>query len=302
MALEFIVFNVERGLAVFLRTPNNYGLLIDCGSSSDFSPVQFLSTLQKDQNSALTPWNNSALSYFIVTHPHSDHITDIELLHRSLKPNIIIRRKDIDWARVKKSNSNNVAFDFYRENFFPPKDYGNTVPLENMPSWGDGMTIASYPLGIKDVEDISINDNAYVNNSSLVIIVKYKGYTFAITGDIEAVGLERLLSNDKSLSSGISGTAQKPGVDFLVCPHHGHSSGFCQKWFDIAGPTRVFNIVSERRKSENEDEGQTAIDSRYSDKVFSLGSNRADRKMVSTKSDGHIFITINDNGNWRWKE
>jgi len=36
------VFNVGRGLAIFLRTPFNHGIRYDFGSSEDFSPNAFL--------------------------------------------------------------------------------------------------------------------------------------------------------------------------------------------------------------------------------------------------------------------
>lgn len=34
--LECIIFNVDHGFAAFIKSPNNYGLMIDCGSRVKF--------------------------------------------------------------------------------------------------------------------------------------------------------------------------------------------------------------------------------------------------------------------------
>src|SRR5579859_8086724 len=150
MSLELTVFDVKRGLCVFLRTPANYGILIDCGCSDLCSPINAINNL------ALTNWCGCKLSYFILTHPHSDHLGDIELLHSKLRPSIIHRRRDLDWERVKNSNQDNTAFDFYRTNFFPPAGYGLENPAT--PVWGDGMAIGLYSVPIAEVGAVSESD------------------------------------------------------------------------------------------------------------------------------------------------
>jgi hypothetical protein len=84
-------------------------------------------------------------------------------------------------------------------------------------------------------------------------------------------------------------------------PHHGHSSGFCSSWFEKAGPTKIFNIASERRELPKEDDSRVKVDSRYSQEAYCLGNNREGRRLVSTKSDGHIYVGIGDDGKWSWR-
>jgi glyoxylase-like metal-dependent hydrolase (beta-lactamase superfamily II) len=151
MSLDFNVYDVERGLAVSLKTPNGYGILIDCGSSEKISPVSFLLRIQSHPELKFTPWKECLLSCFILTHPHSDHISDIESLHKNLYPPIIYNRRDLDWNRVKKSNQSNTTFDFYKKNFFPPYYNYNEVTPNDLPSWGDGMTINVYDLNINSM-------------------------------------------------------------------------------------------------------------------------------------------------------
>jgi len=117
-----------------------------------------------------------------------------------------------------------------------------------------------------------------------------------LTGDMTAEGMKWLLAINSGFRSSITGNAIRPGVDILVAPHHGHPNGFCSEWFDNTGPTRYFNIVSERTARRGEQSGQTQVDSRYSQREFSLGQNQHDRRMFSTRTDGSVLVWIGQDG------
>jgi len=94
--LRVIVFNVERGFCAFVRSPNNYGLLVDCGSSSKFSPVKYII---ENECQNLTKLNDRYLAYFVVSHPHDDHISDIKRVI-DLCPAVIYGRNYV-WEEIK---------------------------------------------------------------------------------------------------------------------------------------------------------------------------------------------------------
>jgi len=294
------VFNVGRGLCVAIVTPNKYLILVDCGHSNNFSPAEFIRRRQIDSllganRFAFTLWQGSDIAYFMMTHPHSDHISDIETLYSSLHPSIIIHRPDLDWSRVRRSDRNNPPLDFYLNNFFWPWDY--YLPVLSEPVLGTGMTYQFFWLPTDLLSGISNNDSDYVNNSSYVSVIKYAGRTIAITGDMTTTGMDWLLAFNNGLRNAIAKRSDNlPGVDLLICPHHGHPSGFSSRWFEVAGPTKIFNIVSERNARPNENQNQTRVDSRYSDSQYSLAQNDESRRMFSTRTDGHIFILIDDHG------
>lgn len=288
MSLKVIVLDVGRGLSAIIITPNRHSILIDCGCSSTNNPVDCLKFLYS------LNITNDLLTYLIISHPHADHISAIERIHKECKPSYLTKRSDLDWSRVRKTNTENKSLDYYLSNFFPPINYYSNGQL---PDWGDGFSIQNFWIpSIALIDIISATDNSYVNNSSIISIIKYKNYTFAFTGDIQKEGMELLLGTNKSLVNTLS-----DGVDFLICPHHGHSSGFCKSWFDTTGPTRIFNIVSERTKGENEDPSQTAIDKRYSLPEYSYAQNSQGERMISTKLYGSIVIDILENGKCYWE-
>ena len=299
MTLQMAVFDVGRGLCVAFVTPNRYLILVDCGCSDTFSPVRLLRRCQTDAilgegRLAFTPWAGSDLAYFMITHPHSDHISDIETLHAVLKPSIIIHRPDLDWRRVENSNHNNRPLNFYRRNFFWPWDYFHHAVSQ--PVLGGDMSFEYFCLPLELVDAISSTDTDYVNNSSYVSVVKYAGRTIVLTGDITAEGLRWLLAINHRLRAAVSGNIVTPGVDIFVAPHHGHANGFCTEWFRTTGPTRYFNIVSERATRPGELSGQTRVDTRYSQIEFSLGQNEHNRRMFSTRTDGNILVWIQPDG------
>jgi len=277
MSVDLWIFNVGRGLCVAVRSPNGYLCLVDCGRSDDFSPIAWLARQQ------WTRHKGYKLAKLIITHPHVDHIADIETLTASLKPFMILRRRDLNWAKVTSGgNDQTAAMQHYTRRYMPP-EYSAPVSDHDKPDWGPGFSLEAYRLNELTVARISNTDSSYVNNSSFVLILKYLNYTLVLNGDIECEGMCALLQQEPRLCASI-----QSGVDFYLAPHHGHSSGFCSSWFEKAGRTQIFNIASERRKSPKEDDSHVKVDSRYSQEAYCLGNNREGRRLVSTLSLIHI--------------
>lgn len=302
MGLDVTVFDVGRGLCASVRTPSGHLILIDCGSGDVFSPVLWLS----QNRGAWTQHLGQALTAMIITHPHDDHLADLERVTRLLPPFMVIRRTDLNWSKALGVARLSQPVAHYLRNYLPPQ-YCEQIARGAQPDWGDGCELRCYWLPANAVEQVSSSDSSYCNNSSVVTILKYRGYTFAFTGDMEAEGMDKLLElSPRGLGKDIVAFTDlfgNPvgGVDFLVAPHHGHPSGFSSTWFRWTGPTRRFNLVSERRRRSGEEQRQTQVDSRYSQPEFSFGWDREERRMISTRSDGHLHVWITDDGKWGWE-
>jgi len=236
------------------------------------------------------------LAELIITHPHIDHLADIENVTRYLQPFMILRRKDLDWRKVTSGGSGQTTILTHYENTYMPPKYAWDMPVSEKPDWGEDFLISSYYLSEHRVAELSTTDSSYVNNSSYITILKYMNYCFTFSGDTETKAMSGLIRENQWLRSTISS-----GVDFFLTPHHGHSTGFSSEWFEIAGPTKIMNIASERRKAAPENESQTGVDSRYSQVAYCIGLNREGRRLVSTKADGHIHLWVSDDGKWGWE-
>lgn len=69
-----IVFNVGRGLAIFIRMPNNKCIIYDMGSSEDFSPAEVI----KDE--FIDTGYIKGVSQLFVSHPHKDHFQESDVM------------------------------------------------------------------------------------------------------------------------------------------------------------------------------------------------------------------------------
>lgn len=275
--LKIIVFNVERGLCVYARTPNDYAVLIDCGRSQDFSPAQWIA---ENETSGLNTWNGRHLAWMVVTHPHDDHVEDIATIKASLPPSILLRHKSYDWEDVLNPPDGDPspnAKSYYQWQ----KTYSE--PLKSYPDLG--LSFQRFALTPDQAKSINGDTQHLLNNSSYVTVLTYQPagrlavWKVVIAGDNETASWEALLRRDEF-------TSAIKGADFFVTSHHGHKSGFSQDLFDVMG-FPILNITSERT-------GDTSVFNyaRYARGTTFYGEQRYH---LTTRTDGHIVIRMNDN-------
>ena len=276
--LRVVVFDVQHGFCAFVKSPTGHVLLIDCGKGEEFSPVEYI--LANELSGAAT-YNGYRLTKLIISHPHDDHMEDIGTVIKKFQPAVLLRQK-YDWEDIKEAGEEEEY-----ENLDTYADWQQTYnqPVANHPDWG--LDIKSFFLTPEHAK--KIDEAKYVNNSSIVVVVTFKGTCFAekflFGGDIEQSGWEELL-NTESFKSAVK------GVDFYISSHHGHTSGFSTALFDAMGRP-ILNIVSAHRRDES-------VDSRYSNEEHASGAhvNGEKRRMLSTRKDGSVFIDVNAEGKY----
>lgn len=271
--LRVLIFNVEFGFCSFIKTPNNYTLLIDCGATDRFYPIKYIID---NELSGVTERAGRKLTKFILSHPHDDHLTDIERLKEDLEPAMIFRQK-YNWEEVKIGDKKGYgSLDVYSE----WQEKYRYKP-QSLPDWGMSINHNFYLTPEKAKK---VDENKYINNSSIPVFMEYKGWKITFPGDLEQKGWLELLKLDgfKKLLNGTS---------FFITSHHGHSSGYCKEIYDCMGKPH-FNIVSAHK-------GDESIESAYSKPENAIGVqyNNQPRYMFSTRSDGTIFLEVDENGN-----
>jgi beta-lactamase superfamily II metal-dependent hydrolase len=273
--LRMIVFNVERGLCVFIKSPNGYGVLIDCGKSGSFSPAKWI---VKNMRDSLTQHNGYALTWLLVTHPHDDHVEDIDYLKSYLPPAILCRQKDYDWKPILQPQAGEPS-----ENVQTYYDWQQTysTPVVEYPDLG--MEMKRFALTPTQAERIDNNTQHFLNNSSYVVVITCNGRKLVVAGDNEAAGWKELLEN-ADFREAIA------GADFFVTSHHGHQSGFCSALFEVMGKPWI-NITSEKP-------GDESVSSSYSSDQYAKGIsfNGATRYHLTTRKDGSIIVRVTDEG------
>jgi beta-lactamase superfamily II metal-dependent hydrolase len=278
--VRVILFDVEHGFCAFVKSPNGYTLLIDCGKAANFSPVEFI----RQHELAGTPkFNNHDLTKLIVTHPHEDHIEDISRVIQSLPP-AILQRWQYDWNTVKSPEAGAGSYECLDS--FAVWQARYSFPVTTEPNWG--MDFKVFGLSPARSKLLGGSNNSIVNNTSMVTILTFQGtqYTikFLFGGDIEEAGWKALLQ-EQGFRNAVHGTR------FFFPSHHGHSSGFSTDLFKAMGVCPFLNVVSVTSSDESHDD-------RYSRPEYSMGwwVNGEERKMVSTRCDGAICIDVDASG------
>ena len=178
--------NVDQGDAILIQV-NNKNLLIDSGPKSHKKQlVKFLNDL-----------NISKLDYVIATHPHEDHI----------------------------GNMNTVLNSYKVQSFYAPKVYSYTKSFEQMIDSLKSNNLKINPikrgcntinLGFQtNVEVFSPINDTYdnENNYSPVIKISFGNNSFLFTGDAEKEIEDKLILLNDDLKA-----------DILKVSHHGSSS------------------------------------------------------------------------------
>lgn len=190
--------NVDQGDAILIQV-NNKNLLIDSGPKSHKKQlVKFLNDL-----------NISKLDYVIATHPHEDHIV----------------------------NMNTVLNSYKVQSFYAPKVYSYTKSFEQMIDSLKSNNLKINPikrgcntinLGFQtNVEVFSPINDTYdnENNYSPVIKISFGNNSFLFTGDAEKEIEDKLILLNDDLKA-----------DILKVSHHGSSSSTSDSFLNRVSP------------------------------------------------------------------
>ena len=289
-SLVCTVFNVEHGLCVFVKSPNGYGLLIDCGSRSEFSPIKWIRKHYNVNTPGFQYYEGRQYAEMVVTHLHHDHFSDIgSFKDKNDKPKTLTRDKETlkfleEKMNEAKEKGDSKQIDDIQKFLDFSNDYSQDV--DKTPDWGFD-SYERYQLPYSRAEKVSSGRENIINNRSYIVSVGYAGKKIMVPGDMEVDGWEEALGDTK-LKSVLSET------DFFVASHHGHKSGFTKKILDKSGKPDIF-IISAKS-------GDQHIDSSYGDSTNSNGyrlvGDTTKSHSVSTRRNGFrsFRITINEDG------
>jgi len=330
------IFNVERGLCIFIRTGLNQGIIYDFGSSDDFRPSDFL---KKNIIPYLDKYQKNKIAQTIISHPHADHISDISCLSQpdvdsspfyaalhtcphdkagSAKPECI------DWNRIKNPEGSENTLKLYRSLYDK-----RTLPLQTI-CYESPRSIPNLEYGLYYVrppvvdEIFPDSDQEYGNGVSLVVFYRHGVHTLLIPADINPETLKHLLYEGKGLEKrytifdrsqssahptwhlrsetqpSLKYLLSEHGLSILIAPHHGLKSGYSNDLYkSIRGGKPRLVVISEKRHLADTD-GE--VDPFYQSQGGAVGQDiyiegkKEFRYSVSTRNDHHILILFHGTG------
>jgi beta-lactamase superfamily II metal-dependent hydrolase len=269
MTLKIFVHDVGHGHSIHAFTPNGQVVVVDLGCSSQFSPLEWL---RKKTNT---------IDSLIISHPHGDHIDEIERLSaHGFTVRQLWRPRWLTEEDVRKANQKTYAqkLDTY---FEMNNQYTGLIAsgtLVGDPAVSGGVCIqqfASRECGTSNI-----------NNHSGVIVFTYQGVKVIIPGDNEPPSWKALLELPEFVSA-------IDGAHVFLASHHGRESGYHSELFKCMKPKLC--LVSDGRVQD------TDATSRYSGhaagwNVRSRSDNSSvQRSCLTTRSDGTIVMKVGAN-------
>ena len=264
--LRMRVWDVKRGNAISLHLPNGKTVMIDCGNSDDCSPVYTLNQR----------FGISKLAWLVITHPHSDHMSDLgEIIRLGMEPPIMTKAPGIGEESIKADNKDIDAVNTYIR--FGQWYNSSIEPSENPydPSNMGGVRFSSFaPLKCAEGD---------LNNRSLVIVAEYGGVKILFMGDCTNAAQRELLKNH-SFVEAIEGT------NILVVPHHGHESCYCP---ELMGKLSPWICIASDAKDTQDVSATNAYGGHCSGGMFrNANAVYEQRYCFTTRKDGHIVVDV----------
>jgi len=295
--LDIRVWDVDHGSAMFLHVGRR-DIVIDAGANSNFSPAWWISNR----------FRRNKIDYMIISHPHHDHIEDLDAFREEdLLPEIIQRPKqarEILEEKIEEEDDEEYIEDVGV--YFELDDYsGDPDPTPSDPEWAgieklgrnfrsdgghrSGVTFHNFSAPESDWGE---GNYERLNNMSRMTVVNCRGFKLVTAGDMLEEGIEGLMQKDSAMEA-------CEDADILIAPHHGRDSSYVHEFVTHIDPDIV--IFSEKSEGDDPD----TVPTKYGDiangatvENESTGETN-ERKVLTTRSDGRIRIQANSNNDWK---
>ena len=263
-------FDVGHGSCAHIQTPNGKNILLDIGGSDNFSPAKHLKYV----------CGINQLDALVLTHPHEDHYHDIMNLERcNLKPLVLFRHKG--GFPVSKTISNIKDHDKIDCVNNLNLTYTDPVPTDRNPfssGYNGGVSWKSF------FPDTGITKDD-PNTFSGLYILEFGGIKLVLTGDNNKEILKEMVK-DPDICNTIK------DADFLLAPHHGRTTDFCEEFFDIVNPRAT--IISD--KCCEHDSQECSAQAYNNGRGIILENEK--RHVLTTRKDGNIVLRTTDTGSY----
>lgn len=262
------IFDVAHGQCSMLTSDAGAHLLIDCGhnGATGWRPSDML-----------TRRGIGWIDELIITNSDEDHASDL--------PNV----RQVAGIGILTRNPTIRAADLYHLKASGGMGRG-IAALADMTDSYDG-TITTWPdydgMICRRFWNNYPHDFIDENNLSLVTVMRWPsvggapGFSILYGGDMEREGWLRLLERDDFF-------AEMRDITVFVASHHGRHSGYCAELFDWTGLRPTVFVISDCGIQYATQE-TIAL---YRARAHGVLHNGANRKVITTRRDGYITITI----------
>jgi len=291
--LKIWFLNVGHGDAAYIELPNGARMMIDCGCGPDHWPstlLRYFNITRQFPVSIPGVRQQYGLDNLVISHPHGDHIADIERIDEIgfylLTGNYqgFIDRLPLD--RVDHRKRGRSAAEKFVE---VVKRHCGTYEQPK-----DRVHHARPACVVETHRFLPYSDDMDLNELSWFVSFSIGGHKVLFTGDMTAAGVRRILDSDKAdaFARFVHGTT------ILKVPHHGRDNGCSDELFSLFGRKPKACIASDQTLNER-NEGTSNIDwyhARTDPGELLVNDVPDSRRVFTTRKDKDIHLVIDDSG------
>ncbi|WP_152605879.1 ComEC/Rec2 family competence protein [Dickeya undicola] len=277
MTCKFIIYNVALGQCIgVVPEDNNYAMMVDCGHDDNFHPIDDFKKYLPREN------NKECLRSLIITNYDHDHFSDLPRVNGFVDIKSVLLPNNLSMNQIRDLKSESTtALDTLED---IRNRYTSSVENYNPP-----FTKKRFLLQQDELREAGIPIET--NHLSQMIFIKYGDITICIPGDLERRSWELMLSK-----TDVQSWLGKSNI--FVAAHHGRENGYHAGVFDYCQPDCV--IISDKEIIHGTQNGMSNSYSnhvRSDGVVYTSGSgDESRRKVLTTRNDGHILVTVPSSG------
>jgi beta-lactamase superfamily II metal-dependent hydrolase len=293
--LKIWFLDVGHGDCAYIELPNGARMMIDCGCSDAHWPSKLLKHYKLTKGEKPAPIPNHPTGYaidqMVITHPHGDHISDIEAIHDDIGFFMLSGgyKEFIDRIAIEKIDFRKRGQEAAKKFVSVVKKYtGEYVKGE------DRIALAAPACVVNKKRFVAYEDDIDLNDISWLVSFEIATHKILFAGDLTAAAVKRILATDKA-------SAFKEfvkGTTILKIPHHGRENGCSQEMFDAFGVKPLLCIASDEILN-NRNEGTSNIQwytNRASDEMVNIDGTPQNRKVLTTRKDKDIYLQLSTEG------
>lgn len=265
---DILIFDVELGQCIFVYPHSNpeYGMLVDCGNTQEFEPIDFL--ISKGYI------NNNTLSNLTLTNYDQDHFSGIQYLRNKVAITTVSFSPNLTSAEIKglKEEPYTEALNHV---CYIKDTYINPAPSHTPPFIKQAFYLEKEHLDTHDT-----------NNLSQVVFVEHYGSVICISGDLEEKGWNALFEKQPGIKDWLMKT------DIFVASHHGRDNGYYPEIFLHCKPECI--VISDKGIVHDTQKDMASVYGQYvnGDGIALNNNSASKRKVITTRDDGHIYIQL----------
>jgi len=269
---DILIFNVEMGQSIFIypHSHPDYGMLIDCGNTQEFEPVDFLI-----KQKYIT---NNFLKNLTLTNYDQDHFSGLPYLKNKVIISSVDFPKNLTSPEIK--NLKEKPYTDALEHICQIRD----TYIYPATDWKPPYIKQTFILQKEHLE------NPDTNNLSQVVFVEHNGSVICIPGDLEEKGWKTIIEKQPDIKNWLAKT------NIFIASHHGRDNGYYIDVFKHCKPECI--VISDKSMMHDTQEDMSSIYSSHvcGDGIVFNGDLVNKRKVLTTRSDGHLYIQLSPIG------